>query len=302
MSSSPLQPPGNGSLLSWIVSHPEQARAYLSRIRNLSNLELIVTNDKGATTRLPVSFSRENSTVELPLPSTTPTPNPNVPTQEDQTGGDVFGPPRALVDNVAVYQDASGKRIRDSGININDLVGGRIASYGFTDVQMVNSVSVPNGSGDTPMILDTAIENDYGLWSPGVPERFTFPTSGIWVFTGRIDYFANAAGGRLSYIRRNGSGIEAIQSLQAVNVSPGGLATIVQVLGFGHFAMNDFIELIGQQWSGGALNATYARMQAVRIDVSNVPGGGGGGADLSTIVCSGGNVVCSAGEVVWATP
>lgn len=276
---------------------------YLARLASLEQLELVATDQNGATIRNPVQFGKSNAVIDFrQKAATAATSSSGSTTAETQTGGDVFGPVASSPGNVATFLDSSGKRIRDSGVNLDDLVGGRIASYGFTDVQMINDVGVPNGSGDTPMVLDSAIENDYGLWSAGVPQRFTFPTSGIWVFTGRIDYFPNATGGRLAYIRLNGSGIEAIQSLQAVNVSPGGLATIVQVLGFGHFAKNDYIELIGQQWSGGSLNATYARMQAVRIDVSNVPGGGGGGADLSTIVCSGGNVVCSAGEVVWATP
>lgn len=299
--SAPLPPVPRGNLLQWATSKPAEVEAYLRRIVQLSQTELFVTDTNGATIRIPFRFTKQNAVAELTLPrqSTTTQSSPDV-----SGFGDVFGPGSSGADNVALFLNESGKRIRDSGININDLVGGRIASYGFTDVQMINDVGVPNGSGDTPMVLDSAIENDYGLWSAGVPERFTFPTSGIWVFTGRIDYFPNPTGGRLAYIRLNGSGIEAIQSLQAVDVSPGGLATIVQVLGFGHFAQNDYIELIGQQWSGGSLNATYARMQAVRIDVSNVPsgGGGGGGADLSTIVCSAGNVVCSAGEVVWATP
>lgn len=216
-------------------------------------------------------------------------------------GGDVFGPAVSALTNVAIFDALTGKHIADSGVPIADLVGGRIASEGFTDVQKLSTQGVGNGSGDTVLTLDSVISNDFGIWNGGQPSRFTLPTSGIWLFTGRIDYFQNATGARLCYIRRNGTGIEAIQCSQAVDVSGGGLATIVPIFGLGHFTAGDYLELIAQQWSGAGLNVTYARMQAVRIDVSNVPGGGGG-ADLSTILVSAGDVVCSGGEVVWSTP
>lgn len=293
MPSTNLPPIPRGNLLEWVVKNPRAVESFLRRIVQLSNTEVFAQDSQGAITRRAIEFSRENGAIMLPL-SRAVTNDGTDPSPDLSGFGDVFGPNASAVDNVAVFQTTSGKRIRDSGININDLVGGRIASYGYTDVAMNIARSVGNGSGDTVLNLDTEVYNDYGVWSAGNPSRFTFPTSGIWLYVGRIDYAVNATSARLAYVRKNGSLLQSIVS------GPGtaDVGTIVHVFGFDHFAANDYVELIAQQWSGGSLNASFARLQTVRIDVS-AAGGGGGGADLASIVCASGDVVTAAGEVVW---
>lgn len=44
------------------------------------------------------------------------------PTGEDLVGGDFFGPDGSGIDNIVIFADATGKRGKDSGVNIHDLL------------------------------------------------------------------------------------------------------------------------------------------------------------------------------------
>lgn len=293
-----LRQPPPGNLFKWIVEKPHEVRALISRINQLSNADFFVQDANGGQSRVGFEFAKENASASLTAARQLASTGGSTGDTTDEVGGDVFGPAASVVNNIATFFDETGKRIRDSGININDIQGGFIAAGDFTSVSKSATQGIPNGSGSTAITFDTEIANPAGWFNSGAPTRFTFPASGIYVIYGFIYFDINATSLRLGWIRRNGTEIIGINGQQAV---AGGLATTLPVFGFDHFAINDYIEVMAQQWSGGGLNVlSGCSLKAVRIDTSIL--NGGGGADLASIVCSGGDVVTSDGEVVWSTP
>lgn len=214
--------------------------------------------------------------------------------------GDVVGPAGAVDGNVPVFDGATGKLIADSGVSIADLVGGQVASEGFTWMSRSTAMTVPDGSGLTAADFDNVISNDYGVWSASNPTRFTFPNSGTWLLYSSITYQIDPNAMRMNLIRANGAQTIGIQAVQAVDYF-GGLATIVSLSTFSHFLAGEYVELCAQQWSGGILNALALEMRCVRLDTS-AGGGGGGSGDFNKIVTSGGEVVVSGGNVVFLSP
>ena len=96
---------------------------------------------------------------------------------------------------------------------------------------------------DTDTIHDLAVNNS----------RLTCKTAGKYVICGNVEYAVSAAGTtRLACIKLNGITFIAIQ--QQPPVAGGVLTTAVSVTTTYDLAVNDYIELVGYQDSGGNLN------------------------------------------------
>lgn len=93
---------------------------------------------------------------------------------------------------------------------------------------------------DTDTIHDTVTNNS----------RLTCKTAGRYLIIGTTEYATNATGVRETYIRLNGATPLAADVRAAVS----GLTTAFTIQTYWDMAVNDYVELIAFQSSGGALN------------------------------------------------
>jgi hypothetical protein len=85
--------------------------------------------------------------------------------------------------------------------------------------------------------------------------RLTCRYAGIYKITGNIAFAANATGFRQVYIRLNGT---TVLGYTLDVTASGTLASILNVTTDYSLAVNDYVELVAQQNSGGALNVTVS--------------------------------------------
>lgn len=127
--------------------------------------------------------------------------------------------------------------------------------------------SIPNNT-DTAIILDTVENDNWGGWASGSPTRYTIQVPGVYLIGGQVVFAGNATNRRLGFIRVNGT----------TNIVGGGgdfnnngsfacSAPAVPVPWF--FNAGDYVELMGNQNSGGALN-TNANTGSVTPSLSVV--------------------------------
>ena len=98
------------------------------------------------------------------------------------------------------------------------------------------------------------------------PERLTCVKAGIYLITGMATFTANATGNRDALLRVNGSNY--IGQNRYLTMASG--STSVPVFAMVELAVGDYVELIGRQYSGGALDLYYANsisnhMKMVRL-------------------------------------
>ena len=86
------------------------------------------------------------------------------------------------------------------------------------------------------------------------PERFTCVKAGTYLVTGQVTFTANATGNRDALLRVNGSNYIGQTRYMAMASS----STSVPVFAVVGLAVNDYVELIGRQYSGGSLTLYYA--------------------------------------------
>lgn len=87
--------------------------------------------------------------------------------------------------------------------------------------------------------------------------RLTVPQAGKYLISGCLEFAANATGVRTAGIRLNGSTYVASQGSSSMGAT---LTTVVNVTTVLDLAANDYVELIGYQSSGGALNVQGSQM------------------------------------------
>ncbi len=85
--------------------------------------------------------------------------------------------------------------------------------------------------------------------------RLTCKTAGKYLIVGGIRWAANATGYRVSIIKLNG--ITEIGENRFMAVTTGGSCTSCRTAAIRDLAINDYVELIAFQNSGGALNCEY---------------------------------------------
>jgi hypothetical protein len=80
--------------------------------------------------------------------------------------------------------------------------------------------------------------------------RLTCRTAGVYQISGNVEFASNATGLRHLKIRLNGTTLIAFDLIGAVN----GAVTIMTTTALYSLAVNDYVELLATQTSGGALN------------------------------------------------
>jgi len=98
------------------------------------------------------------------------------------------------------------------------------------------------------------------------PERFTCVKAGTYLVTGQVTFAANATGNRDALLRVNGTNY--VGQNRYVAMASG--STSVPVFAMVKLAVDDYVELIGRQYSGGSLNLYYANslsnhMKVIRL-------------------------------------
>ena len=86
------------------------------------------------------------------------------------------------------------------------------------------------------------------------PERFTCVKAGTYLVTGQVTFAANATGNRDALLRVNGTNY--VGQNRYVAMASG--STSVPVFAMVKLAVDDYVELIGRQYSGGSLTLYYA--------------------------------------------
>jgi len=98
------------------------------------------------------------------------------------------------------------------------------------------------------------------------PERLTCVKAGTYLITGQVSFAANATGNRDALLRVNGTNY--VGQTRYLTMASG--STSVPVFAMVELAVDDYVELIGRQDSGGALDLYYANslsnhMKMVRL-------------------------------------
>ncbi|MDT0435599.1 MULTISPECIES: hypothetical protein [Streptomyces] len=105
----------------------------------------------------------------------------------------------------------------------------------------------------TPLTLDSEFfDSDNGHSTTTNTSRFVVPVAGTWDVTGSVGFAANGTANRAVRITVNGAAVTGsfVKTSSATAAGSCGLVTVCQVV----CAVNDYIEVQGNQNSGGALN------------------------------------------------
>jgi hypothetical protein len=119
----------------------------------------------------------------------------------------------------------------------------------------------------TTMLFDTEDFDIGGLHSTSVNTgRATCPANGtgIYLVIAKIAFVANGTGLRVARIRKNGSDVTT-QSTQAATASG---TQVVQSIGLVALTPGDYVEVIGFQSSGGALNSGDASARSIQNELT----------------------------------
>jgi hypothetical protein len=117
-------------------------------------------------------------------------------------------------------------------------------------VKRTTGLSVANSTA-TAVDFDSEVRDDGTFHSlASLTTRITMTTAGWYVFGGTVQWATNATGLRAVEVTLNGGSTSLCKTL--VGAVSG---TFYQtVTGAAYFALNDYIELVASQTSGGALN------------------------------------------------
>lgn len=150
--------------------------------------------------------------------------------------------------------------------------GGGVGSDGQPRASAYNSTTQSLTSGAATALTFDSEDIDVGAMHSTVSNtsRVTVPGSqgGLYLMIGQTTFAANATGVRRLDLRKNGA--TNLSTCQAANAG-GGDSVVVNVVGIAVLSATDYIELVGTQNSGGALNAGSATrslascLQVVRL-------------------------------------
>ena len=122
------------------------------------------------------------------------------------------------------------------------------------------AISAASGT-NTPIAYDLSAYDDEGLHSTSVNNsRINFVTSGTYSFSGYVTYAANATGLRSVGWRKNGGATTEVCAMPAGSGSTTTVPFQIEVDG----VQGDYIEIIGAQNSGGALNITASQVRVTQ--------------------------------------
>lgn len=126
--------------------------------------------------------------------------------------------------------------------------------------------SIPNNS-DTAIQFDNTVVDSYNGHSNSTNNtRYVCQVAGYYSVMGTISYQQNSAGGRLVRIRKNGSTeIVSSASEQPPSNDFNCVMSTPQIQVF--LAVNDYIEVVGLQDSGGSLNTVITTQYACGFQI-----------------------------------
>jgi hypothetical protein len=162
--------------------------------------------------------------------------------------------------DVLTYDEASGMWIPAAP------TGGSGGSGAINDgafVSRTGTFSMANGY--DAFEFDTEVRDDGGYFNSGVSaSQFTISRAGWYAMTGSFSWAANTTGSRRIHIVKNGdttNGLLAGQFEQPVT----GVTLNQQVSAIAYLAAGEYVELMGNQSSGGALNASVGSFAIHRM-------------------------------------
>ena len=116
------------------------------------------------------------------------------------------------------------------------------------------NLSIPNAT-LTVLTYDSELTDTDGMHDLAVnPGRLTCKVAGKYLIGGNVLFYPNATGPRAIQIRHNGSGVIALVQASLVSGTDTEGLSLVTIYTLG---LNDYVELLAYQVSGGALNAMY---------------------------------------------
>ncbi|WTW96611.1 hypothetical protein OG216_26020 [Streptomycetaceae bacterium NBC_01309] len=127
------------------------------------------------------------------------------------------------------------------------------------------------GSSPTVVTMGVADIDTEGGWSAGNPNRYTCQLAGVYQLSGEVSFDQNGTGTRGLVIRVNGS--TYVRGSAAL--IPGSSSTVVTAAGAPrdwYLDVGDYVELLAQQSSGGALSTFLNADQASVLNIRRVRG------------------------------
>lgn len=115
------------------------------------------------------------------------------------------------------------------------------------------SQTFATSSSDAAIIFDTANVDNWGGWSNANPTRYTFQVAGLYLLSGSIAWGGSSAGRRITYLRINGSTAIPGSAGDLASPSTNTQVTITPTVMW-QAAVGDYVEVIGNQSSGGSLS------------------------------------------------
>jgi hypothetical protein len=105
----------------------------------------------------------------------------------------------------------------------------------------------------TAISFDTMDVDTKTGWATGANTRYTAQYAGYYEIKGIVAFAANATGYRGAAIVINGAAIAGSSSNQTLG-NPGAIAAYIEVVDEVFLNVNDFVQILGVQASGGALS------------------------------------------------
>lgn len=145
----------------------------------------------------------------------------------------------------------------------------KVKVFRSNNLNIADGAGVLDFGGHTVEMEDSEFDS-HAFWNAGVnPERLTVPagSAGIYLIVGQGSWASSAAGRKAVWIFKNGVRV----AIAEVNGDDDGLGLSFTVSTFVQLAVNDYVELVVRQDSGGALDllgaadASYTQIQMVRV-------------------------------------
>lgn len=127
------------------------------------------------------------------------------------------------------------------------------------------ALSVASATDTIIPLAATAIDSDSGHSNATNPGRYTAQVSGIYMVSGVVAWAFNNVGDRQTYISKNGALLTGTANSMKTSAADPMIVPSGAIL----VALNasDYVELVGNQTSGGALNTSATTMENCAMHV-----------------------------------
>lgn len=154
----------------------------------------------------------------------------------------------------------NGPQIAASGLASSAVTAAKIAAQPRAKGTRSATLSIPNNT-ETVVTLPTEEFDNDGIHSTSAnTERLTAQTAGFYAVMGWIEWEPSTSGVRFARLRKNGGFVVTDRRLPAsFGYSDLTMSMMVEL------AVNDYVDMVAFQDSGGALNIANASLSMVRI-------------------------------------